>query len=199
MRGEVELRDVTFSYGGGAPVLHDVSLRIPAGRTVALVGATGAGKSTVIKLLARFYDPNEGAVLIDGHDLRDVTMASLREQLAVVPQEAFLFSGSILDNIRFARPEAERGGGAARGAHRRRARFVEALPDGYDTEVQEGGSALSTGQRQLISFARRCWPTPPSSSWTRPPPAWTRKASGASNTPWRCCSPAAPASSWRTG
>jgi ATP-binding cassette subfamily B protein len=135
-------------------VLHDIDLSIPAGKTVALVGATGAGKSTVIKLLARFYDPQAGAVLVDGHDLRAVTQRSLREQLAVVPQEAFLFSGSVLDNIRFARPAAgdDEVKRVARivGVHD----FVEGLPDGYDTEVQEGGSALSTGQRQLISFAR---------------------------------------------
>jgi ATP-binding cassette subfamily B protein len=121
---------------------------------VALVGATGAGKSTLVKLLARFYDPQQGAVLIDDHDLRDVTSRSLREQLAVVPQEAFLFSGSLLDNIRFARPDADEDEvkRVARivGVHD----FVAGLPDGYDTEVQEGGSALSTGQRQLISFAR---------------------------------------------
>ena len=104
VRGGVELRDVTFGYDPDKPVLHDVDLTIPAGKTVALVGATGAGKSTVIKLLARFYDPQAGAVLVDGHDLRAVTQRSLREQLAVVPQEAFLFSGSVLDNIRFARP-----------------------------------------------------------------------------------------------
>ena len=105
-RGEVELRDVTFGYDADKPVLHDIDLVIPAGGTVALVGATGAGKSTVIKLLARFYDPQAGEVLIDGHDVRKVTQRSLREQLAVVPQEAFLFSGSVLDNIRFARPTA---------------------------------------------------------------------------------------------
>ncbi len=154
VRGEVELRGVTFAYDPGKPVLHNVSLTIPAGKAVALVGATGAGKSTVIKLLARFYDPTEGAVLVDGHDLRQVTARSLREQLAVVPQEAFLFSGSVLDNIRFARPsaDADEVKRVARivGVHE----FVESLPDGYDTEVQEGGSALSTGQRQLISFAR---------------------------------------------
>jgi ATP-binding cassette subfamily B protein len=143
VRGSVELRDVTFGYDADKPVLHDIDLGIPAGKTVALVGATGAGKSTVIKLLARFYDPQAGAVLVDGHDLRAVTQRSLREQLAVVPQEAFLFSGSVLDD------EVKR---VARivGVHD----FVEGLPDGYDTEVQEGGSALSTGQRQLISFAR---------------------------------------------
>ena len=154
VRGVVELRDVSFGYDPEKPVLHDVNLKIPAGKTVALVGATGAGKSTVIKLLARFYDPTEGAVLVDGHDLRQVTASSLREQLAVVPQEAFLFSGSVLDNIRFARPsaDADEVKRIARivGVHD----FVESLPDGYDTEVQEGGSALSTGQRQLISFAR---------------------------------------------
>ena len=153
-RGAVELRDVTFGYDADKPVLHDIDLSIPAGKTVALVGATGAGKSTVIKLLARFYDPQAGAVLVDGHDLRSITQRSLREQLAVVPQEAFLFSGSVLDNIRFARPAAsdDEVKRVARivGVHD----FVEGLPDGYDTEVQEGGSALSTGQRQLISFAR---------------------------------------------
>jgi ABC-type multidrug transport system fused ATPase/permease subunit len=153
-RGLVELRGVTFGYTADKPVLHDIDLVIPAGGTVALVGATGAGKSTVIKLLARFYDPQTGEVLIDGHDVRSVTQRSLREQLAVVPQEAFLFSGPVLDNIRFARPTAsdDEVKRVARivGVHD----FVESLPDGYDTEVQEGGSALSTGQRQLISFAR---------------------------------------------
>ena len=152
--GDLELRGVTFGYDAEKPVVHDVSFSVPAGRTVALVGATGAGKSTMVKLLARFYDPQEGAVLIDGHDLRDVTTRSLREQLAVVPQEAFLFSGSVLDNIRFARPSADPDEvqRVARivGAHD----FVAALPQGYETEVQEGGGGLSTGQRQLISFAR---------------------------------------------
>jgi len=154
VRGEVRLDHVTFGYDAEHPVLHDIDLTLAAGKTVALVGATGAGKSTVIKLLARFYDPTEGAVLVDGHDLRGITMASLREQLAVVPQEAFLFSGSVMDNIRFARPtaEAEEVKRVARivGVHD----FVASLPDGYETDVQEGGSALSTGQRQLISFAR---------------------------------------------
>jgi ABC-type multidrug transport system fused ATPase/permease subunit len=153
-RGEVEFEHVTFAYGVGVDVLHDISFHIPPGGTVALVGTTGAGKSTIVKLLARFYDPGRGAVTIDGFDLRKVTMASLREQLAVVPQEAHLFSGSVLDNIRFARPDAglDEVKRVARivGAHE----FIETMADGYDSEVQEGGSGLSTGQRQLISFAR---------------------------------------------
>jgi ABC-type multidrug transport system fused ATPase/permease subunit len=153
-RGEVEFEHVTFAYDEGVDVLHDISFHIPPGGTVALVGTTGAGKSTIVKLLARFYDPGRGAVTIDGFDLRKVTMASLREQLAVVPQEAHLFSGSVLDNIRFARPDAglDEVKRVARivGAHE----FIETMADGYDSEVQEGGSGLSTGQRQLISFAR---------------------------------------------
>jgi len=154
VRGEVAFRQVTFGYDTARPVIHAVDLVIPAGRTVALVGPTGAGKSTLIKLLARFYDPDQGTVTVDGHDLRQATIASLREQLAVVPQEAFLFSGPIMENIRFARPEA--GDDEVRrvarivGAHD----FIEALPDGYETDVREGGSGLSTGQRQLVSFAR---------------------------------------------
>jgi ATP-binding cassette subfamily B protein len=154
VRGEVRFDHVTFAYDQGVDVLHDLDFTLPAGAAVALVGTTGAGKSTMIKLLARFYDPGEGAVLIDGHDLRRVTMKSLREQLAVVPQEAYLFSGPIVDNIRFGRPEAslEEVQRVARivGAHD----FIAELPDGYETDVAEGGSALSTGQRQLVSFAR---------------------------------------------
>jgi ABC-type multidrug transport system fused ATPase/permease subunit len=154
VRGEIRFDAVTFSYDKRHDVTHGVDLTIPAGSTVALVGPTGAGKSTLIKLLARFYDPDAGALTIDGHDLRDVTTKSLREQLAVVPQEAFLFSGTIMDNIRFARPDA--GDDEVRrvarivGAHE----FIEGLPDGYGTDVKEGGSGLSTGQRQLVSFAR---------------------------------------------
>ncbi len=154
VRGEIEMQGVTFGYDEDVPVVRDIDFTVGAGRTVAFVGTTGAGKSTIIKLLARFYDPDEGAVLLDGHDLRTVTTRSLREQLAVVPQEAFLFSGSILDNIRFSRPTAdpEEVKRVARivGVHD----FVEGLPEGYDTDVHEGGGGLSTGQRQLISFAR---------------------------------------------
>ena len=156
VRGEIEFDGVTFWYGeeDEAPALDDVSLLVPPGQTVALVGATGAGKSTVAKLVARFYDPQRGRILIDGHDLREVTEHSLRSQLGVVPQESFLFSGTIRDNIGFGRPDAtdDEVEEAARavGAHE----FITRLPDGYDTEVGERGVHLSAGQRQLVAFAR---------------------------------------------
>jgi ABC-type multidrug transport system fused ATPase/permease subunit len=157
LRGEIELRDVGFSYGTGDDAvwaLRDLSLKIPPGQTVALVGATGAGKSTIAKLVARFYDPTTGAVLVDGHDLRRVTQGSLRRQLGVVPQEAFLFSGTIGDNIAFGRPDASleeiRAAARAVGADG----FIEALEHGYDTPVGERGTQLSAGQRQLVAFAR---------------------------------------------
>ncbi len=155
VHGEVELRHVTFAYDPGTPVLHDVDLTIPAGRTVALVGATGAGKWTgAFQAAGALLRPQRGRGAHRRARPARRQSVSLREQLAVVPQEAFLFSGSVLDNIRFARPSAdeEEVKRVARivGVHD----FVDSLPDGYDTEVQEGGSALSTGQRQLISFAR---------------------------------------------
>jgi ABC-type multidrug transport system fused ATPase/permease subunit len=154
VRGEIRFEDVTFSYGGEAPALDHVSLVVPPGQTLALVGATGAGKSTFAKLVARFYDPDEGRVRIDGHDLRDVTERSLRSQLGIVPQESFLFSGTIRDNIGFGQPDATdeevRAAAQAVGAHE----FIERLPEGYDTEVGERGGHLSAGQRQLVAFAR---------------------------------------------
>ncbi len=154
INGHVRFEDVRFSYGRGAEVLHGIDLDVPAGTTVALVGHTGAGKSTIAKLLARFYDPVEGRITIDGVDLRDVTQASLRRQLGVVPQEGFLFAGTVHDNIAFGRPDASREDVVAAaqtvGAHE----FVERLEDGYDTELQERGTRLSLGQRQLVAFAR---------------------------------------------
>ncbi|MEA2250517.1 MAG: ATP-binding cassette, subfamily bacterial [Solirubrobacteraceae bacterium] len=157
LRGEIRFDDVSFAYrtdDGTKLALADVSLTVPPGQTVALVGATGAGKSTFAKLVARFYDPTDGRVLVDGHDLRDVTARSLRSQMGIVPQEAFLFSGTVADNIGFGRPGAvaEQIEAAARavGAWD----FIAALPDGVHTEVGERGVQLSAGQRQLVAFAR---------------------------------------------
>jgi len=157
LRGEIELRDVSFRYGEGddsAYAVRDVSLVVPPGQTVALVGSTGAGKSTIAKLVARFYDPTEGAVLVDGHDLRSITQSSLRGQLGIVPQEGFLFSGTIGENIAFGRPDASeeevRAAAQAVGADA----FVSSLEHGYDTPVGERGTQLSAGQRQLVAFAR---------------------------------------------
>ena len=153
--GRVDLDGVRFAYGSdGDEVLHGIDLHVEAGQTVALVGHTGAGKSTLIKLIARFYDPRVGTVKIDGHDLRDVDLATLHGQIGIVPQEGFLFATSVRDNIAFGRPDAPiedvRAAAAAVGADT----FIEALPSGYDTLVAERGAALSIGQRQLIAFAR---------------------------------------------
>jgi ATP-binding cassette subfamily B protein len=153
--GELVFDGVGFRYGDDGPwALRGIDLRVPPGQTVALVGETGAGKSTFAKLVARFYDPTEGAVRIDGHDLRDVTAQSLRGQLGIVPQEGFLFSGTIADNIAFGRPDASReeieAAARAVGADL----FVAQLERGYETEVGERGAQLSAGQRQLIAFAR---------------------------------------------
>jgi ATP-binding cassette subfamily B protein len=155
IEGHVRFEGVRFGYGKDLPeVLHGLDLDVPAGTTVALVGHTGAGKSTIAKLLARFYDPTEGRLTIDGHDLRDVTQASLRRQLGIVPQEGFLFGGTVSENIAFARPEASAGEIAAAAAAVGADRFVEELEDGYETELGERGTRLSLGQRQLVAFAR---------------------------------------------
>jgi ATP-binding cassette subfamily B protein len=157
LRGEIRFEDVSFRYRtdeGTKLALDDVSLAVPAGQTVALVGATGAGKSTFAKLVARFYDPTDGRVLVDGHDLRDVAARSLRSQMGIVPQEAFLFSGTIGDNIGFGRPGAEVGDIEAAARAVGAWDFIAALPQGLDTEVGERGVQLSAGQRQLVAFAR---------------------------------------------
>ena len=156
VRGEIRFDDVWFSYGSGVDdyALRDIDIVVPPGQTVALVGETGAGKSTFAKLVSRFYDPTEGSILVDGYDLRDVTERSLRSQLGVVPQEGFLFSGTIRDNIAFGRTDATKdeveAAARAVGAHE----FIERLPEGYDTAVGERGGHLSAGQRQLVAFAR---------------------------------------------
>ena len=152
--GQVELRDVSFVYRGDELVLHDVNLTVEPGQTVALVGPTGAGKTSIANLIARFYDVTEGAVLIDGIDVRRVTQRSLRRQMGLVSQDPFLFSGTIAGNIRFGRPDAP-DSAVERAARLSNAHdFVTALPDGYDTEILEGGVNLSLGQRQLICLAR---------------------------------------------
>jgi ABC-type multidrug transport system fused ATPase/permease subunit len=154
VQGHVQFEDVRFTYRTGPEVLHGLDLDVEPGTTVALVGHTGAGKSTIAKLLARFYDPTEGRITIDGHDLRDVTQATLRRQLGIVPQEGFLFAGTVTENIAFGRPDAtpEEVVRAAQavGAHE----FILRLENGYETQLQERGSRLSLGQRQLIALAR---------------------------------------------
>lgn len=152
--GQVELRDVSFSYRGDVPVLNKIDLAIAPGETVALVGPTGAGKTSIANLIARFYDVTDGAVLIDEMDVRSVTQRSLRQQMGLVPQAPFLFSGTIADNIRFGRPEAEQAEVESAADLANAHTFITALPDGYATEILEGGANLSVGQRQLICIAR---------------------------------------------
>jgi len=155
VRGRVEFDDVSFRYfASGEPVLQNVSLSAEPGQTVALLGATGSGKTTVINLIPRFYDVSEGAVRIDGHDIRDVTIESLRKKIGIVLQETTLFSGSIRDNIAFGRPDATEAeivnAAKAAAAHD----FIMSFPQGYDTPVGERGSTLSGGQKQRVAIAR---------------------------------------------
>ena len=154
VRGDVAFDDVAFGYVPGRPVLPGLNLRVPAGQTVALVGTTGAGKTTIAKLIARFYDPTSGSVTLDGVDLRDLAQSDLRRHVVMVTQENFMFDGTVADNIRFGRPDATddevHAAAAAVGADT----FIEALPDGYDTDVAKRGGRLSAGQRQLVAFAR---------------------------------------------
>ena len=153
LRGDVEFENVGFAYGEDK-VLQDISFRISSGETLAIVGETGAGKSTIVKLLSRFYDPTEGGIRVDGQDLREVRGSSLRRYMGVVLQDTFLFTGTIKDNIRYGRPDAtdEEIVAAARtvGADG----FIRRLPEGYETQVQERGGRLSVGERQLVAFAR---------------------------------------------
>lgn len=154
IEGRVEFDNVSFSYNEGEPILTDINLQASAGQRIALVGETGAGKSTIIRLLARFFDINKGRLEIDGYDVRHVTRASLRSQLGIVLQDTFLFAGTIADNIRYGRLDATDQevieAAKAVGAHA----FISKLPDGYEMDVGENGVNLSVGQRQLVSFAR---------------------------------------------
>jgi ABC-type multidrug transport system fused ATPase/permease subunit len=151
---EVRFEDVTFGYDPKLPVVRNVSFTLTQGKKLAIVGPTGAGKSTIINLLARFYDPDEGRILVNGHDLRRIPISSWRARLSIVLQDSFLFPMSVKENIRFGRPGASDedviAAAKAIGAHE----FIIKLPDGYDYMVQEGSSNISIGQRQMISFAR---------------------------------------------
>jgi ATP-binding cassette subfamily B protein len=154
IRGEVVFENLSFYYEPEKPVLKDINFRIAPGETIALVGPTGAGKSTIVNLISRFYEPVEGRVLVDGIDINTVSLNSLRRQMGVMMQDSFIFSGTIMDNIRYGRLDAtdEQVMEAARLVHADG--FIREMEEGYDTEVNERGSRLSQGQRQLVSFAR---------------------------------------------
>ncbi|MPM67939.1 putative ABC transporter ATP-binding protein [bioreactor metagenome] len=154
IQGRVEFRQVSFAYQNNRPVLHEVSFQIEPGTTVALVGPTGAGKSTIINLIARFYDPTAGQVLIDGQDISKVTLESLRSQLGIVLQDSFIFSGTIGENIRYGKLEAPLDDVIAAAKASNAHEFIRKLEKMYDSVTEERGNTLSTGQRQLIAFAR---------------------------------------------
>ena len=154
IKGKVELKDVWAEYVEGEPVLKSINVLVEAGQTVAIVGPTGAGKTTIANLIPRFYDVSQGEVVIDGQDIREVSVSSLRQQIAIVLQDSFLFTDSVMENIRFGRPEAsdQEVIAAAKLAHADS--FISNLPQGYDTELGERGTGLSQGQRQLLAIAR---------------------------------------------
>ena len=154
IKGDVEFRNVTFAYEAGKDVLKDMSFKVKAGERIALVGPTGAGKSTVVSLISRFYDINEGQILIDGHSISDVTLKSLRSQMGIMLQDSFIFSGTIEDNIRYGKLDATREEIERASRTVCADRFIQRMSEGYDTEVKERGALLSQGQKQLISFAR---------------------------------------------
>ncbi|MFN2156362.1 MAG: ABC transporter ATP-binding protein, partial [Anaerolineae bacterium] len=154
IEGKVELHDVSFHYNPEAQVLHEVDLAVAPGETVALVGPTGAGKTSIANLVARFYDVTEGAVRVDGYDVREVTRESLHRQMGLVPQDPFLFSGTIAENISFGRPEATEEEIVAAAKLANADAFIRNLPEGYDTPIYEGGVNVSVGQRQLLCIAR---------------------------------------------
>ena len=153
-KGTVELDNVTFSYEKGHPVLHNISLKVEAGEMLGIVGRSGMGKSTLVSLISRLYDPDSGQVLIDGHDLKDLTFESLKGTVAMVSQESYIFMGTVAENIAYAKPDATReeilAAAAAAGAHN----FICKFPDGYDSLIGSGGRRLSGGERQRLSLAR---------------------------------------------
>jgi len=161
VKGRIVFQNVSFGYNLSDPVLEDIDFSVEPGKTLAIVGPTGAGKSTMVRLLSRFYEPQSGAITVDGHDVRSVTLRSLHNQMGVVLQEPFLFSGTVMENIRYGKLDAtdEEVKNIAKlvGAHE----FITSFPDGYETEVGERGMRLSVGQRQLISFARALLRDPP--------------------------------------
>ena len=154
MKGRVEFRDVQFSYDAGHKILHQINLTVEPGQMIAIVGPSGSGKTTLVNLLCRFYDPDAGAILVDGRDLRDVTIPSLRRQIGVVMQDNLLFSGAVMENIRYGKPDADMAAiiGAAQAAHAHD--FITKLPRGYHTAAGERGVTLSGGQKQRIAIAR---------------------------------------------
>ena len=153
-KGEIEFRDVSFSYKESEPVLKNLSFKVETGKMVAFVGATGVGKSTIVSLMERFYDPVCGSVLLDGKDIRDITVESLRRNISMVLQDVFLFNGSIYDNIAFGNPSASRDEIIKAAETARVSDFVCRMPDGYDTVIGERGVRLSGGQKQRIAIAR---------------------------------------------
>ncbi|GAM13796.1 ABC transporter ATP-binding protein [Mesobacillus selenatarsenatis] len=154
MRGEIKFEKVVFSYDDKRTALKGINLEMKAGQTVALVGHTGSGKTTIANLISRFYDPTSGRVLVDGHDLKEVSIGSLRKHISIVLQDTFIFSGTIYDNILFGRPDATEEDVIAAAEAVGAAEFIKKLPHGYKTEVEERGNILSVGERQLLSFAR---------------------------------------------
>ena len=175
-RYDIRFDHVDFGYDS-RQVLKDVSFTIPEGTSTAIVGPSGSGKTTICSLLARFYDPQGGTITLGGHDLREFTCDSLLANISMVFQNVYLFHDTIRANICFGKPDASEAEMIAAAKKARCHDFVIALPNGYDTVVGEGGGSFSGGEKQRISIAQAILKDAPSSSWTRPPPAWTRKTS----------------------